>query len=298
MGTRLLSQMRFSLPRDLRNHLLAAEGSSAKLNRINPRSILIKVNFDRDPTSSHEPVCTMANKFFRPFLWVVVGCGSLVFLYSTTQIHPGQFDSRFVVLVAIALLLTSKITIPLPRLSSQISVSDTFVFLVLLLYGGAAAVIVAGLEAFLSTLHFSRRRTTVAFNWASAAVSILITSTVMESIFGSVVVLRTNPLSTTFLGAICTMALTHYISNSGLVAIAAALKTNEPIWQTWRKHYLWTSLTYFAGACAAGVIAGLVHFMGVYAFVITLPIIAFTFLTYRTYLRNVQHPAAPAGHPH
>jgi signal transduction histidine kinase/CheY-like chemotaxis protein len=91
------------------------------------------------------------------------------------------------------------------------------------------------------------------------------------------------------------MALTHYISNSGLVAIAAALKTNQPVWQTWRKHYLWTSLTYFGGACAAGAIAGLVHFMGVYVFIITLPIIAIIFLTYRTYLRNVETSAAQAA---
>jgi len=166
---------------------------------------------------------------------------------------------------------------------------------VLLLYGGAAAVIVGSLEAFLSSLHFSRRRMIVAFNWASAALSILITSSVLQLIFGSVVALRTKFLTATFLGAICTMALTHYISNSGLVAIAAALKTNQPIWQTWRKHYLWTSLTYFAGACAAGVIAGLVHFMGVYAFVITLPIIAIIFLTYRTYLRKVETSAAQAA---
>jgi signal transduction histidine kinase/ActR/RegA family two-component response regulator len=206
-----------------------------------------------------------------------------------------QFDSRFVVLVAVALLLTSMVTIPLPRLSSQISVSDTFVFLVLLIYGASAAVIVAALEAFLSTLHFSRRRTTIAFNWASAAVSILITATVLELIFGNIVVLATNPLSATFLGVVLTMALTHYISNSGLVAIAAALKTDQPIWQTWRKHYLWTSLTYFSGACAAGVIAGLIHFIGVYAFVITLPIIAIIFLTYRTYVRNVETSAAQAA---
>jgi len=237
----------------------------------------------------------MANKLFRPFLWVAIGCGSLAFLYSATQVDFGQFDSRFILLVAIALLLTPRITIPLPRFSSQISVSDTFVFLVLLLYGGPAAVIVGSLEAFLSSLHFSRKRAIVAFNWASAAVSILITSSVLELIFGSVVALRTRALTATFLGAICTMALTHYVSNSGLVGIAAALKTNQPIWQTWRKHYLWTSLTYFAGACAAGVIAGLVHFMGVYAFVITLPIIAIIFLTYRTYLRNVETSAAQAA---
>ncbi len=114
-------------------------------------------------------------------------------------------------------------------------------------------------------------------------------------IYGSVVALREKPITAGFVAAICTMALTHYVSNSGIVAIGAALKTDQPIWQTWRKHYLWTSITYFAGACAAGVIAALVYFIGVYAFVITLPIIAIIFLTYRTYLRNVETSAAQAA---
>ncbi|HET7112744.1 MAG TPA: response regulator [Pyrinomonadaceae bacterium] len=91
------------------------------------------------------------------------------------------------------------------------------------------------------------------------------------------------------------MALTHYLTNSGIVAVGAAFKTDQPIWQTWHKHYLWTSITYFAGAIAAGVIAGLVYFIGAYAFVITLPIIAFVFLTYRTYLKNVETSAAQAA---
>jgi signal transduction histidine kinase/CheY-like chemotaxis protein len=237
----------------------------------------------------------MGNKYFGPFLWVVTGCGCLAFAYSAVQLDFSHFDSRFAILVAMALLLTSRITIPIPRFSSQISVSDTFVFLVLLLYGGAAAVIVGAVEAFLSSLRFSRRPAIVVFNWAASAVSILITSSVLQLIFGSVVTLRTRPVHGSFVAAICTMALTHYISNSGIVAIGAALKTDQPIWQTWRRHYLWTSITYFAGACAAGVITGLVYFIGAYAFVITLPIIAIIFLTYRTYLRNVETSAAQAA---
>lgn len=237
----------------------------------------------------------MENRFFRPFLWIVFVGGSLAFIYSAFQIDLRQFDSHFAVLVAIALFLTSRITIPIPRFSSQISVSDTFVFLVLLLYGGPAAVVMGALEAVVSSLRFSRRFLIVSFNWGSAALSILITSTVLELIFGSVVELRSDPLTATFVAAICTMALTHYAANSGIVAIGGALKSDQPIWQTWRKHYLWTSITYFAGACAAGVIAGLVYFIGVYAFVITLPIIAIIFLTYRTYLKNVETSAAQAA---
>ena len=237
----------------------------------------------------------MANKSFGPFLWVVTGCGTLAFIYSSVWLDFSKIDSSLALLVAMALLLSTRITIPIPRLSSKISVSDTFVFLVLLLYGSAAAVVVGAIEALLSSLRFSRKPRTVAFNWAAAAVSILITSKVMELIFGSVVALRETPITTTFVAAICTMALTHYIANSGIVSIGAALKADEPIWQTWRKHYLWTSITYFAGAFAAGVIAGLVYFIGVYAFVITLPIIAIIFLTYRTYLKNVETSAAQAA---
>ncbi len=237
----------------------------------------------------------MGHKLFGPFLWVVIACGILAFASSASQIDIAHFDPRYSVLIGVALLLTSRITIPIPRFSSQISVSDTFVFVVLLLYGGAVAVVVGAMEAFISSLRFSRRPVIVLFNWASAAVSILITSSVLAWIFGSVELLRTKPITHTFVAAICTMALTHYVSNSGIVAIGGALKADQPIWQTWRKHYLWTSITYFTGAFAAGIIAGLVYFIGVYAFVITLPIIAITFLTYRTYLRNVETSAAQAA---
>src|ERR1051326_4408989 len=89
---------------------------------------------------------TTRNKFFGPFLWVVTGTGCLAFLYACARVNVAEFDARFVLLVAMALLLTSRITVPIPRLSSQISVSDTFVFLLLLLYGAPAAIIVRSEE--------------------------------------------------------------------------------------------------------------------------------------------------------
>ena len=238
---------------------------------------------------------TTRNKFFGPFLWVVTGTGCFALLYSMSRINLSLVDSRLAILVTMALLLTSRITVPIPRFSSQISVSDTLVFLVLLLYGAPAAIIVGAVEAFLSSLRFSRKPYVVTFNWASAALSILITSSVMEALFGDVVALRAHPFTARFVTAICTMALTHYAVNSGIVAIAGALKVNQPIWRTWRKHYLWTSITYFAGALAAGVITALVYFIGAYAFVVTLPVIAIVFLTYRTYLKHVETSATQAA---
>src|SRR3982751_5699717 len=170
----------------------------------------------------------MGNKFFGPFLWVVTGCGTVAFLYSCFRLDITQLDSHFALLAGMTLILTSRISVPIPRFISQISVSDTFVFLILLLYGGAAAVVIGALEALLSSLRFSRRPRIMVFNWASAALSIFITSSVLQFLYGSVVALRLEPITAAFAAAICTMALVHYASNSGIVAIAAALKTDEP----------------------------------------------------------------------
>ena len=62
------------------------------------------------------------------------------------------------------------------------------------------------------------------------------------------------------------MALVQYGLNSGLVAISVALKLNQPVWFTWRTNFLWTSITYFAGASAAAIVAQLISQIGFYAF--------------------------------
>jgi signal transduction histidine kinase/CheY-like chemotaxis protein len=239
-------------------------------------------------------VGTARNRLFGPFLWAITGLGGLALLYSSYGLNVHKLDTQFAILLGLTLLVSSRIIVPIPQFSSQISVSDTLVFLMLLLYGGEAAIIVASTEAALSSLKFSRKPRTILFNWGCAALSVFVTSSLLELFFGDIISLSTRPVSAGFGAAICTMALAHYVCNSGIVAICAALKTNQPIWQTWRNHYLWTSITYFAGASAAGVIATLIHHLGLYALIITLPIIAIVFVTYRTYLKNIETSAAQA----
>ena len=234
------------------------------------------------------------NQSFVPFQRLITAAGTLALLYAVVSLNPSQLDARFAALLGMTLLLSSRIVVPIPKLSSQVSVSDTFVFLILLLYGPPAAIIVASSEAFLSSMRFSRKPQTVLFNWGCAALSVFITGTTLKIAFGNTTSLLSQPYTARFMVAICTMALVHYAGNSGIVAIGQALKTNEPIWQTWRRHYLWTSITYFAGAITAAAIAGLVKSIGFPAFVISLPIIAIVFLTYRTYLKNVETSAAAA----
>jgi len=90
------------------------------------------------------------------------------------------------------------------------------------------------------------------------------------------------------------MALVQYVSNSLMAAIYTALKVGESLWRSWTKYYLWASITYFAGASAAGFTVKITEFAGFYALVATAPIVAILYVTYRTYLRNIEVMAAAA----
>ncbi|HEY6232861.1 MAG TPA: response regulator [Pyrinomonadaceae bacterium] len=229
-------------------------------------------------------------------MWTTVGAGALIYLLAAVRLDKGSVDLKLAVLVIITALLSSRITIKIPQFDSWISVTDTFIFLTLLLYGCEAAILMAATEALLSSLRsqYCRKPSTVIFNWACAAWAACVTSYSLTYFFGDPVALNNSPLSGRFLTAIGFMALTQYAANSGIVAVLGALKADCAIWQTWKTHYLWTSLTYFAGAAAAAVIAKLMGQFGFYALIITFPVIAVVFFTYRTYLKNIEASANQA----
>ncbi len=233
-------------------------------------------------------------KLTQTYIWATILGGGAVYFLAAFWLNPRMLDVRFLFIAVLTLFLSSRIVIKIPRFSSHISVSDTFIFLTLLLYGGEAAILMAATEALLSSSRFCRKSTTVLFNWGCAALSTCVTAYSLRLFFGDPAKLSSAPLSAKFVWAMALMALIQYVANSGVVATCGALQARKPIWQTWKKHYLWTSITYFAGASAAAVIAKLIQQFGFYALVITIPIIAIVFFTYRTYLKNIEASVAQA----
>jgi signal transduction histidine kinase/ActR/RegA family two-component response regulator len=233
-------------------------------------------------------------KLASTYLWATICGGGLIYLVAAYRLDLRIVDFKLAVIAVLTIFLSSRISIRIPQFDSQISVSDTFIFLTLLLYGYEAAILMAATEALLSSFRFCRKRSTMFFNWGCAAWSACVTSYALHFAFGDIVSLGAGPLSARFITAMALMALIQYVSNSGIVAICGALQADRPIWQTWKKHYLWTSITYFAGASAAAVIAKLINQFGFYALIITIPIIAIVFFTYRTYVKNIEASAAQA----
>jgi signal transduction histidine kinase/ActR/RegA family two-component response regulator len=219
-------------------------------------------------------------------MWSLVTAGAAIVLASLYQLQFVRLDANFVFL-CLMVMASSIVAIKIPRVSGRITVADTFVFLAMLMYGGSAAILLSALEGVTATLIISKKPRTILFNSAILAASTFCTAVVLNLVFGPLAKLEFGYNQQFFL-AVCTMALVQYIANTTLIAIEKASKIKESTWHTWRTYYLWTSVTYFAGASAAGIIAILIHKHGFYAVVATVPIILIICFTYQTYLKNIE----------
>ncbi|MDT7688740.1 MAG: hypothetical protein QOE46_1499 [Acidobacteriota bacterium] len=224
----------------------------------------------------------------QPYLWTVIVLGAVACAYTVTRLHPAGLGLRFALIGLVTLAFGSRVYVKIPRVRGQISVSDTFIFFSLLFFGGEAAILLAAADAFCSSLRITKKKTVMAFNAAVYVCSTFLTVVVLRFTFDGDI--QQLPLGdqTIYITAVCAMALVQYVVNSGLVAIGVALRSGQPVWQMWRQNFLWTSLTYFAGASAAGIIAKLVESFGLYAFLATAPIVVVVYFTYCTYLKNVE----------
>jgi diguanylate cyclase (GGDEF)-like protein/PAS domain S-box-containing protein len=224
----------------------------------------------------------------KPYIWVVIVFGALAGLYSIAHLSVTQLGFGYLLLGIVTLGFGSRVIVRIPRCNGHISVSDTFVLLTLLLYGAEAAVILAGADALVSSLRISKKKLNIAFNTGVFLCSTFLTGIVLKWFFGSMTALTIQDFSASFLIALSVMGLMQYAANSGLVATAVAFRAGTPIWKMWHENFLWTSLTYFAGAFAAGIIAKMNVTIGLFAFLATAPIIAIIYFTYCTYLKNFE----------
>src|ERR1044072_7972290 len=105
------------------------------------------------------------------YVSLVVTAGTAALLFSLREFPLRQLDLRFLLMALVTILVAPRLSIPIPRIKAHISVSDTFVFLALLMFGGEAAIVLATAEALCASVRISKRFRTQAFNAAATACS-------------------------------------------------------------------------------------------------------------------------------
>src|SRR5262249_19311876 len=109
------------------------------------------------------------------YVWIIITAGSAVLAFSGAHLSRDQLDVRFLFLALITVLVGPRLSIRIPRVKAHISVSDTFVFLSLLLFGGEAAIFLATAEAFCSSQRIGSKVRTNIFNACVMACATFIT---------------------------------------------------------------------------------------------------------------------------
>jgi len=227
------------------------------------------------------------------YMWLIVAAGTASVLYAAVTLPTGIIDGYFLLLILITAVLGSRIAIRIPKISGNITLEDTFVFIALLLYGSEAAVMIGALAGICSALRISRKVRTVAFGSAALACSVFTTAAVLKFAFGSTTNLLNHGASLAII-ALCVMGLVQYLIHTGIGATTSALKAGESIWRMWTRNFLWMSISYFAGAAGAGFIVSSLGTTRFWAFLVCIPIIIIVYFSYDRYMREVKASARHA----
>lgn len=229
-------------------------------------------------------------KLTNKYITAVIVCGVLCVSAAMFWLPYKLIDLSFLVLFCLTIGVGSRITVQIPKFKSHIAVSDTFIFLALLMYGGEVAIILSALEAFFSSWRFCNKKLTVFFNAAAVAISTSIVYAVLH--FGGLYTVEhlhgVDGYLQNLAIALSAIALTQFLANTALASIHDAMKNGIPLVETWKNKYAWSFITYFVGAISAGILHLLTDSIGFGVIIASFPVIFFIFMTYRMYLKNVE----------
>jgi diguanylate cyclase (GGDEF)-like protein/putative nucleotidyltransferase with HDIG domain len=212
--------------------------------------------------------------------------GLTVFFYAVYVVATSQPSLEWVLLSLVTALVVGRTTIRIPKTESTITLDDTFLYISVLLYGVWPSVVLAAVNAIVTSLRYPNRRQVAPFNAGAMSLSVFASGSLVTLAFGEPRLLASD-FGRLILAA-QSLALIHYVLNSSMVSTATALKRGKGLIETWRESFLWTWMSYFAGAVAACLIVKLITVISFYAFLVAVPVLGVTFLTYRNYLERIR----------
>jgi diguanylate cyclase (GGDEF)-like protein len=231
-----------------------------------------------------------SNMAYKPYLYGIITLGLTAVAYSFFQLLRSDTGPQWLIL-AFLTILTSSISIKIPAINSKISIGDTLFFTNVLLFGVPAGVITAALDGLAGSMRArtrTRRLQFMLFNTAAMSCSAFVAGSLFFHLspIGLLSKESSAPVSD-LLFPLGVLAFTHYLVNSGSVAIIVALEKRMSILGIWKDSFLWTSVTYFAGVAAAAFIGITVGAVTPKVLGITVPVLLAVYFTYRTYLKKV-----------
>jgi putative nucleotidyltransferase with HDIG domain len=182
--------------------------------------------------------------------------------------------------------LTGSFTVKVPSVPARLSVSETFAFAAVLLYGPGVATVIVALDGLVMSLRLRtgrRSMSRVFFNTAGGSVAIWISAHIFFLLAGSPSVPVQLALEQLLL-PVATLAISYFLLNSSLISIALSFERGASAYSIWRTNFVWLILNYIGGASVAILLVSYTQNLNLTALGIIVPILLTTYLTFRTSL--------------
>jgi putative nucleotidyltransferase with HDIG domain len=230
------------------------------------------------------------------YVAIVITAGVLAVALSLRELSLDPVTHHWLILAGLT-LLSGSFTIRVPAIPARLSVSETFVFATVLLFGAAAATIIVVLDSLIISLwlkpHSNRSKlvTRLMFNVAAPSLSIWIAAQVFYWLAGVPPLAQQHQPILSLVAPLLALAVLYFLLNSFLIAGAIALEKHLSVTTVWRQNFLWLSLNYFSGASVAALLLpylleGFDNFLKIVG--VLLPLLLISYLTLKTALGRVE----------
>jgi diguanylate cyclase (GGDEF)-like protein/putative nucleotidyltransferase with HDIG domain len=230
----------------------------------------------------------------RAYVSLVIAFGFAVVAYSAYQLTVQPIGYQWFLLMALT-LVSGSATVKLPSVPASISISETFVFTAVLLYGPAAGTLTVALDGLVISYWMAKRRREsyrAWFNMSAPAVSVWISAHLFFVLAGiRPVALHPATLDGTLnqiLPSLFVFAVTYFALNSWLIALVISLETRISPLTVWWNNFAWLSLNYFCGASVAVLLVFSTPEVDIRFLGLILPLLLVLYFTFKTSMARVE----------
>jgi putative nucleotidyltransferase with HDIG domain len=198
-------------------------------------------------------------------------------------------------ILAILTLISGSATVKLPSVPATISISETFVFTSVLLFGPAAGTLTVALDALVISLWLARRGHPfyrIAFNICALPASLWLAAHLFYFVWGGQPLSEVPEPVQIRIGALLVplviFTVTYYLLNSWLIAFAISLEKRLSPIRVWKDNFAWLSLNYFGGASVAALLVTYTRNIDYTYLAFVLPLLAVLYFTFSMSMGRVE----------
>jgi putative nucleotidyltransferase with HDIG domain len=224
------------------------------------------------------------------YVSAVILAGSFAVVVSLYDIYLSPVGKQWFILAALT-VISGSATVKLPSIPASLSVSETFVFTAVLLFGPSAGTLTVALDGFIISLWLNRQRKEshrVLFNIAAPALSVWTSAHAFFLLAGGNPLYDRDVNLAEILIPLAVFTALYFFLNSWLIALAVSFETEQPTSSVWRTNFVWLSLNFICGASVAALLTVYPRRSDLAYLGAIVPLLLVLYLTYRTSMARVE----------